>query len=69
MLFRLYGQLHKVIRADGPERLEQEWWIGEGLHRDYYIIEDDRAIRYWIFRLGHYDPTIKASWYIHGIFA
>lgn len=69
MLFRLYGQLHKVIRADGPERLEQEWWIGEGLHRDYYIIEDDKAVRYWIFRLGHYDPTIKASWYIHGIFA
>jgi protein ImuB len=69
MLFRLNGQLHKVIRADGPERLEQEWWVGEGLHRDYYIIEDDKAVRYWIFRLGHYDPKLKASWYVHGIFA
>ncbi|HEX5652296.1 MAG TPA: DNA polymerase Y family protein, partial [Chitinophagaceae bacterium] len=36
MLFRYKGKLHKITRADGPERIEQEWWIEEGEHRDYY---------------------------------
>jgi protein ImuB len=67
MLFRYKGKLHKIIRADGPERIEQEWWLQQGLHRDYYRVEDEEGHRYWIFRLGHYDERFE--WFIHGFFA
>lgn len=67
MLFRYKGEVHKVVKADGPERIEQEWWIQQGQHRDYYKVEDEEGHRYWIFRLGHYnDKTFK--WFLHGYF-
>lgn len=68
MLFRYNGNLHQIIRADGPERIEQEWWLQHGLHRDYYRVEDDEGKRYWIFRLGHYDEK-RFQWFLHGFFA
>jgi protein ImuB len=69
MLFRYRGKLHKIIKADGPERIEQEWWIEEGEHRDYYAVEDEEGCRYWLFRSGHYDEQKKPLWFIHGFFA
>lgn len=68
MLFRYKGKLHEIVKADGPERIEQEWWLEEGLHRDYYRVEDKEGHRYWLFRLGHYTSRID-QWYIHGFFA
>jgi protein ImuB len=68
MNFRYKGQLHAVSKADGPERIEREWWMDKGEHRDYYIIEDDKGQRYWIFRSGHYNET-GTQWFIHGFFA
>lgn len=68
MLFRYKGVLHKVVRSEGPERIEQEWWIQEGLFRDYYCVEDEEGSRYWLFRSGPYD-THKPEWFIHGFFA
>jgi protein ImuB len=68
MNFRYKGKLHKIIRADGPERIEQEWWIAKGRHRDYYYVEDEEGKRYWLFRSGHYE-TEKRRWFIHGFFA
>jgi protein ImuB len=68
MLFRYKGKIHKIIRADGPERIEQEWWLQQGQHRDYYHVEDEEGHRYWLFRLGHYhEETYR--WFIHGFFA
>ena len=69
MNFRYKGKLHKIKKADGPERIEQEWWIQEGQHRDYYTVEDEEGCRYWLFRLGHYDDEGKAQWFLHGVFA
>jgi protein ImuB len=69
MLFRYKDKLHKIIRADGPERIEQEWWIQEGEHRDYYRVEDDEGRRYWLFRSGHYETGRASQWFIHGFFA
>jgi protein ImuB len=69
MLFRYQGQLHTIKKADGPERIEKEWWIEEGLHRDYYAVEDEEGRRYWIFRSGHYSEDMKPKWFIHGFFA
>jgi protein ImuB len=68
MLFRRKGQLHKVVSADGPERIEQAWWLQPGEHRDYYILEDEQGQRYWIFRLGHYRGDQSQQWFIHGFF-
>jgi protein ImuB len=69
MNFRYDGKLHKVKKADGPERIEPEWWLDDGLHRDYYVIEDEEGKRYWLFRAGHYNADKNASWFIHGFFA
>lgn len=68
MLFRYQGKLHQIVKADGPERLEQEWWIQQGQHRDYYRVEDEHGHRYWLFRLGHYHDQ-NFQWFLHGFFA
>jgi protein ImuB len=67
MNFRYKGKLHTITKADGPERIEQEWWIEEGQHRDYYYVEDEEGCRYWLFRLGHYEDA-KYRWFVHGVF-
>lgn len=67
MNFRYKGKLHIITNADGPERIEQEWWLQQGQHRDYYYVEDEEGKRYWIFRLGHYDDK-SYQWFIHGFF-
>ncbi len=69
MNFRYKGKLHTIKRADGPERIEQEWWIEDGQHRDYYCVQDEEGNRYWLFRLGHYDAAKTYGWYLHGFFA
>lgn len=68
MLFRYKGALHKVSRSDGPERIEQEWWMEEALFRDYYCLEDEAGARFWVFRSGSYDRE-KPEWFLHGFFA
>lgn len=68
MLFVYKGKAHNITKADGPERIEQEWWIEEGLYRDYYCVEDESGARYWLFRLGHYNSS-EPKWFIHGFFA
>jgi len=69
MLFRYKGKVYPVVKSDGPERIEQEWWLQEGEHRDYYIVEDENGQRYWVYRSGHYDAAQKQDWFIHGFFA
>jgi len=68
---------HTVVKAEGPERIEPEWWRMLGPlarppgPRDYYRIEDDRGGRYWVFREGLYDRDPEAGppvWYMHGLF-
>ncbi|MGI9464646.1 MAG: Y-family DNA polymerase, partial [Aestuariivirgaceae bacterium] len=66
---------HRVIRAEGPERIAPEWWRAQTKRhqhpRDYYIVEDDTGRRYWLYREGLYDdPTSpEPQWFIHGLFA
>ncbi|MBX2925956.1 MAG: DNA polymerase Y family protein [Chitinophagaceae bacterium] len=69
MHFRHRGKLHTVKKADGPERIESEWWISDGKHRDYYVVEDEKGERYWLFRLGHYTEGKPHQWFLHGFFA
>ena len=66
-VFTYKGRRHVVEKADGPERIEREWWLDPGEHRDYYAVEDADGQRYWLFRSGHYDAA--PQWYLHGFFA
>ena len=68
MNFRYKGKLHIIQKADGPERIEDEWWIQTVRHRDYYVVEDKEGSRYWIFRSGHYIDGQPARWFLHGFF-
>jgi protein ImuB len=62
---------HAVARADGPERVAEEWWTADASGaidalRDYYRVEDEEGRRFWLFRAGFaQDPR----WFVHGIFA
>jgi protein ImuB len=64
---------YRVNRADGPERIADEWWVEGGslaadAIRDYYRVEDDAGRRFWLFRAGlPGDPPPR--WFVHGIFA
>jgi protein ImuB len=68
MLFIYNGVRHIIKRSDDAERIERAWWMDEGHHRDYYVVEDEEGRRYWVFRSGHYDAE-GSQWYLHGFFA
>jgi len=63
---------HRVVKAEGPERIAPEWWGRRSQEveptRDYFRIEDMDGYRFWIFRLGLYERLEKPSWYMHGLF-
>jgi protein ImuB len=71
--FRWRRILHRVARADGPERIAAEWWRAatepsdEDI-RDYYRVEDTEGRRFWLFRAGFHDGARGARWFLHGIF-
>ncbi len=52
--FRWRGDVHEVVRVEGPERIAPEWWRAKSTTRlrDYYRIEDAQGRRYWIYRHG-----------------
>jgi protein ImuB len=72
--FRWRGLAHRVRRAEGPERLAQEWWgrpfdtADPAKARDYYRVEDEAGGRFWLFRDGLYDPVTPPKWWLHGLF-
>ncbi len=37
--FRYESRVHRVLCAQGPERIETAWWRGPSVRRDYFIIE------------------------------
>lgn len=49
----------------GPERIESGWWDGQDITRDYFVAENPKGSRFWIFR----ERREKDSWFLHGIFA
>src|SRR6185437_7050291 len=56
---------HRIVRSEGPERLTAEWWRdyrSRWSTRDYYRIEDDQGLRFWIFR------DSSEHWFLHGHF-
>ncbi|WP_348637418.1 DNA polymerase Y family protein [Ciceribacter sp. S95] len=70
--FRWRRALHRVVRAEGPERLSAEWWIdGEDASpRDYFRIEDSAGHRFWLYRQGLYERgATDPDWFMQGLFA
>jgi len=60
---------HQVTRAEGPERIEQEWWHRDRARvRDYYRVEDVQGRRFWLFRAGRFGDEPEPRWYVHGLF-
>lgn len=70
VLFRWRRVVHRIARAEGPERIAPEWWrtrlpwntLWEETTRDYYRVEDEDGRRFWLYREGLYsgrelDPT------------
>ncbi len=74
VLFRWRRHSHRIVRAEGPERLAPEWWRSPSLlsndTRDYYRVEDTDGRRFWLYREGLYDGSNGAPprWYLHGFF-
>ena len=64
---------HRVVRADGPERITGEWWHRSSERtavRDYWVVENADGCRFWLFRQGDgIDPaTGGLAWFLHGFF-
>jgi protein ImuB len=71
--FTWRGRPHRVVRADGPERIHGEWWRRDAERasvRDYFRVEDEAGRRYWLFRSGDGERPVTGdlSWYLHGVF-
>jgi protein ImuB len=68
--FRWRRALHEIVSAQGPERIETEWWSEDGgPARDYFRVEDKAGCRFWLFRAGLYRLTATPTWFLHGMFA
>ncbi|MCO6050271.1 DNA polymerase Y family protein [Mesorhizobium sp. RP14(2022)] len=65
---------HRVIRADGPERMHGEWIRSDAEMlgtRDYFHVEDEAGLRFWLFRKSEsvHPDTGPHHWFMHGLFA
>jgi protein ImuB len=68
--FRWRRALHTVATAEGPERIAMEWWRAPKPTRDYFRIEDEAGLRFWLYRDGLYArETMQPRWFVHGLFA
>lgn len=72
--FTWRGSRHRVIRADGPERIHGEWIRSEAeMHaaRDYFLVEDEAGLRFWLYRHSrNANPDAGPhAWFLHGLFA
>jgi protein ImuB len=64
-LLRIGKLGHRVRAAEGPERLEPEWWREKPDRpgRDYYRVELATGARLWVCRSGF---GAEARWFLHG---
>jgi len=59
----------RVRRAEGPERIEPEWWRDprpDRLPRDYYRVELTTGTRLWVCRSGLPGADTAPRWWLHG---
>lgn len=61
--FTYQGQVERIQRHWGPERIETAWWHGPSVRRDYYRVEVAAGRRFWLFR-----ELRTGRWFLHGHF-
>jgi protein ImuB len=57
------GGAWTVAQSWGPERIETGWWRGRDVQRDYYRIETEQGLWFWLFRRRD-----TGEWFLHGFF-
>jgi protein ImuB len=62
--FHYAGQWHRVAHWWGPERIETGWYRGASVRRDYYRVQTEEGLRFWLFRRLDDD-----AWCLHGEFS
>ena len=71
--FRWRRALHRVTRAEGPERIAPEWWRqdeADAPTRDYFRVEDGDGAPLLALPAGLYGAAAAPPrWFMHGIFA
>jgi len=61
--FRYQKAIHCAAKKWGPERVETAWWNGPTVRRDYWRIETEAGMHFWIY----FD--LKAErWFLQGEF-
>ena len=67
-LLRIGRDALRVVRAEGPERFEPEWWRDrpDRRLRDYYRVELASGARLWVCRVGLAEPGEEMRWALHG---
>ena len=63
-MFRFRGEVQRIAWHWGPERIETGWWRGTSVQRDYYRVETETGLRYWLFR----ERTGPRKWHLQGAF-
>ncbi|MBN1379769.1 MAG: DNA polymerase Y family protein [Gammaproteobacteria bacterium] len=58
-------QFSKNLKPEnGAERIEQGWWAGADIRRDYYCTQHAQgSARYWVFQ-----DCRSGQWFLHGLF-
>jgi protein ImuB len=69
--FTWRGTTHRVVHADGPERVAGEWWRRSAERvavRDYFRVEVEGGQRFWLYRRGDgvRSETGDLRWFLHG---
>ncbi len=63
-------RFRRIAVAEGPERIEPEWWRaaaeGDRPARDYWRVEDEEGGRFWLYRER---SGAEPRWFLHGLFA
>ena len=81
--FRYQSLVHRVLCAQGPERIETAWWRGPWVRRDYFLVEavveggdgqrddggDGSGSVEDVLRLWIFRQVRNGDWFVHGIFA
>ena len=81
--FRYQSRVHRVLCAQGPERIETAWWRGPWVRRDYFLVEavveggdgqrddggDGSGSVEDVLRLWIFRQVRDGGWFVHGIFA
>lgn len=59
-------RIERVVSAEGPERIEPEWWRPPERRppRDYYRVQLASGARWWVCRRGAVGD--EAKWFVHG---